>query len=59
VSEEDSVTVYTRLASFERARTPVMLQWTLARDGLVTGFVVGPAPSDGSSGLEAPAESVQ
>lgn len=59
VSEEDSVTVYTRLASFERAPKPVMLQWTLARDGLVTGFVVGPAVPDGSSGLEAPAESVQ
>jgi hypothetical protein len=42
VMEEESVTVYTRLASFERAPNPVVLQWTLARDGKVTGFVVRP-----------------
>ena len=42
VVEEDNVTVYTRLASFERARNPVLMQWTLARDGRVTGFVVRP-----------------
>ena len=35
--------MYTRLASFERAPNQVLLQWTLARDGKVTGFVVGPA----------------
>ncbi|HEX6643210.1 MAG TPA: hypothetical protein VF037_00950 [Gemmatimonadales bacterium] len=46
VVREDSVTVYTRLASFERAPNPVLLQWTLARDGRVTGFVVRPAPED-------------
>ena len=40
------MTVYTRLASFERAPNPVLLQWTLARDGRVTGFVVRPAPED-------------
>ncbi|HLS47572.1 MAG TPA: hypothetical protein VK012_03575 [Gemmatimonadales bacterium] len=44
VVEEDSLTIYTRLASFDRAPNPVLLQWTLARDGKVTGFVVGPAP---------------
>lgn len=46
VIEEESVTVYTRLASFERAPNPVLLQWTLARDGKVTGFVVQPMTGD-------------
>jgi hypothetical protein len=46
VYEEESVTVYTRLASFERAPQPVLLQWTLARDGRVTGFVVRAATAD-------------
>ena len=46
VFEEESVTVYTRLASFERAPQPVLLQWTLARDGRVTGFVVRPSTAD-------------
>jgi len=49
VIEEDSVTVYTRLASFERAPNQVLLQWTLARDGKVTGFVVGPATEDSAA----------
>jgi hypothetical protein len=46
VMEEESVTVYTRLASFERAPNPVLLQWTLARDGKVTGFVLRPVTHD-------------
>lgn len=46
VVEQESVTVYTRLASFERAPQPVLLQWTLARDGRVTGFVVRAATAD-------------
>jgi hypothetical protein len=49
VIEEESVTVYTRLASFERAPNQVLLQWTLARDGKVTGFVVGPATGDSAA----------
>ena len=36
--------VYTRTASFDRARHPMLLEWSLAADGKVTGLVLRPAP---------------
>lgn len=35
--------IYSRVAAFDRAAEPVVIQWTLADDGAVTGFVVRPA----------------
>lgn len=40
---EDSVTVYSRIATFDRSAHRVLLQWTLTRDGTVTGFMLRPA----------------
>jgi len=38
--------VYTRAASFNKAQHPMLIEWSLARDGEVTGLVVRPAPTD-------------
>ena len=43
VSRQDTVTVYSRTASFDRARERMLVEWTLGRDGSVTGFVIRPA----------------
>lgn len=43
VSRQDTITVYSRTASFARARERMLVEWTLARDGSVTGFVIRPA----------------
>jgi hypothetical protein len=40
---EDSLTVYSRQATFERSGHQMLLQWTLTRDGMVTGFLLRPA----------------
>lgn len=40
---EDSLTVYSRQATFERSGHPMLLQWTLTHDGMVTGFLLRPA----------------
>jgi hypothetical protein len=36
-------TVYSRTASFDRTRQPMLIEWSLAQDGAVTGLVVRPA----------------
>jgi len=36
--------VYSRTASFDRARHRMLLEWSLAADGQVTGLVLRPAP---------------
>jgi hypothetical protein len=36
--------VYSRTASFDRARHPMLLEWSLAADGQVTGMVLRPVP---------------
>jgi hypothetical protein len=38
--------VYSRTASFDRARHPMLIEWSLAKDGAVTGLVVRPVVSD-------------
>ncbi|HUR95377.1 MAG TPA: hypothetical protein VMY76_12380 [Gemmatimonadales bacterium] len=43
--------VYQRTASFDTSRRPMLIEWSLANDGEVTGFVVRPVP-DGSVGGE-------
>lgn len=37
--------VYTRTASFNKSRHRMLIEWSLARDGEVTGLVVRPAPT--------------
>ncbi len=46
VMEADPFLVYTRAASFNKAQHPMLIEWSLARDGEVTGLVVRPAPTD-------------
>jgi hypothetical protein len=40
--QQDTLTVYSRQATFERSSHPMLLQWTLTRDGMVTGFLLRP-----------------
>lgn len=47
VEQEDSVRVYTRAAAFERTAGRVLVQWTLAPSGLVTGFFLRSDPHGG------------
>jgi hypothetical protein len=53
VQESDPLVVYTRNASFHKSRQRMLIEWSLARDGAVTGLVVRPAPGGAESG-EAP-----
>jgi hypothetical protein len=39
--------VYQRTASFDTSRRPMLIEWSLARDGAVTGLVVRPVPDEG------------
>lgn len=43
LAREDSVMVYSRIATFNRSAHRVLLQWTLTPDGTVTGFMLRPA----------------
>jgi hypothetical protein len=43
--------VYTRSASFDKSQDRMLIEWSLAQDGAVTGLVVRPAVGD-SSGSE-------
>jgi hypothetical protein len=38
--------VYSRSASFDRSKNRMLIEWSLARDGAVTGLVVRPAAGD-------------
>ena len=38
--------VYQRTASFDTSRRPMLIEWSLAKDGEVTGFVVRPVPDE-------------
>jgi hypothetical protein len=46
VMEAEPFLVYTRAASFNKTRHPMLIEWSLDRDGEVTGLVVRPAPTD-------------
>ena len=50
VTREDSLTVYSRLARFSGSDAQVLLQWTLAPDGTVTGFLLRPSADSLSPG---------
>lgn len=47
VNEEAPFSVYQRTASFDTSRRPMLIEWSLARDGAVTGLVVRPVPDSG------------
>jgi hypothetical protein len=38
--------VYQRTASFDTSRRPMLIEWSLAGDGAVTGLVVRPVPDE-------------
>jgi hypothetical protein len=42
VKEANSYRVYTRSASFDKSRQRMLIEWSLAKDGAVTGLVVRP-----------------
>jgi hypothetical protein len=44
VQDADPMVVYTRNASFDKSRQRMLIEWSLAKDGAVTGLVVRPAP---------------
>ena len=41
--------VYSRTAAFTAARQPVVIEWTLTKDGSVSGLAVRPAGPDSSA----------
>ena len=43
--------IYSRTSTFDRSRHKMLLEWTLAEDGKVTGLVLRPA-LDGESGAD-------
>jgi hypothetical protein len=43
VEEVDPYRVYTRSASFNKSNHRMLIEWSLAKDGAVTGLVVRPA----------------
>jgi hypothetical protein len=47
VEEAEPFLVYSRAASFNKSKHPVLIEWSLARDGEVTGLVVRPALGSG------------
>jgi hypothetical protein len=42
VQDAEPFKVYTRSASFEKSRHRMLIEWSLAKDGAVTGLVVRP-----------------
>lgn len=46
VSNAEPLRVYRRRASFDTARREMLIEWSLAEDGEVTGLVVRPVPAD-------------
>jgi hypothetical protein len=46
ISDADPLRVYRRRASFDTAKRQMLIEWSLAKDGEVTGLVVRPVPGD-------------
>ncbi|MFL5402411.1 MAG: hypothetical protein ACJ8BF_06295 [Gemmatimonadales bacterium] len=49
VEDADPYRVYTRSASFNKSTHRMLIEWSLAKDGAVTGFVVRPALADSTN----------
>jgi hypothetical protein len=43
VNDAEPFKVYSRTASFDKSRQRMLIEWSLAKDGAVTGLVVRPA----------------
>jgi hypothetical protein len=52
VREAEPFRVYTRSASFDKSRDRMLIEWSLAKDGAVTGLVVRPAVAESASAKE-------
>jgi len=50
VNRSDPFTVYSRSASFDKSRHRMLIEWSLAQDGAVTGLVVRPVVADSTAG---------
>jgi hypothetical protein len=50
VNAAEPFTVYSRSASFDKSRQRMLIEWSLAKDGAVTGLVVRPAVADSGAG---------
>jgi hypothetical protein len=46
VSDAEPLRVYRRRATFDTAKREMLIEWSLAKDGEVTGLVVRPVPVD-------------
>jgi hypothetical protein len=46
VNQAEPFTVYSRSASFDKSRHRMLIEWSLAKDGAVTGLVVRPLLAD-------------
>jgi len=46
VEDADPYRVYTRQASFNKSTHRMLIEWSLAKDGAVTGFVMRPVVGD-------------
>jgi hypothetical protein len=46
VADAEPLRVYRRRASFDTAKRQMLIEWSLAEDGEVTGLVVRPVPAD-------------
>jgi hypothetical protein len=46
VKEAEPYRVYSRSASFDKSRHRMLIEWSLAKDGAVTGLVVRPEVGD-------------
>jgi hypothetical protein len=58
VTQADRMQVYARVADFERAADPMLLEWAIDSVGEISGFVLRPAPPAGALD-SAPAGSAQ
>jgi hypothetical protein len=50
VNPAEPYTVYSRSASFNKSRHRMLIEWSLAKDGAVTGLVVRPVVADSAPG---------
>jgi hypothetical protein len=48
VKESEPFRVYSRSASFDKAQDRMLIEWSLTKDGVVTGLVVRPVVDSGS-----------
>ncbi|MFL5535365.1 MAG: hypothetical protein ACJ8AP_06665, partial [Gemmatimonadales bacterium] len=50
VNRAEPFTVYSRSATFDKSKHRMLIEWSLAHDGAVTGLVVRPVVADSTAG---------